>query len=59
MDTSIQFIDNIGYPTKTVETREKVVVSTPSNGEELLNLVKYLASLAEKENDSNKATLVR
>lgn len=49
LDTSIQFIDNIGYPTKTVETREKVVVSTPSNGEELLNLVKYLASLAEKE----------
>lgn len=24
LDTSIQFIDNIGYPTKTVETREKL-----------------------------------
>ncbi len=50
LDTSIQFINNIGYPVKTVETRLNEQVNTVEKGEELLNLVQYLSDLAKKEN---------
>jgi len=49
IDTSLDFIDNIGYSMKKVETKEKQQIAT-SNGEELLNIVKYLDALAKKEN---------
>ena len=48
IDSSIQFINNIGYVVKTVETKEKREVI--ANGEELNNIVKYLADLAKTEN---------
>lgn len=50
IDTSINFINNIGYITKTIETREKKSVETSSNGEELLNIVKYLSNIAIQNN---------
>lgn len=46
IDTSINIIDHIGYTIKNVETKEKVQ-NVASNGEELLNIVKYLNNLAE------------
>ena len=49
LDTSINFIDNIGFVYRTVETKEKKVM-VKSQGEELGNLVKYLSSLAEEQN---------
>jgi len=49
IDTSLIYIDNIGYSIKNVETKEKQEV-VASNGEELLNIVKYLDLLAKKEN---------
>lgn len=48
-DTSIKFINNLGYTYKNIETREKEVKDT-SKGEELSNLVKYLSELADKNN---------
>ena len=49
IDTSIEFINNVGYVTKTVETK-KEVKSTVNYGEELINIVKYLDNIAEEEN---------
>jgi len=49
IDTSIEFINNIGYVIKNVDTKPKRENVT-SNGEELLNIVKYLDSLAESQN---------
>ena len=49
IDTSLNFIDNIGYTIKKIETKEKQEV-VESHEEELLNLVKYLDGLAKKEN---------
>ena len=48
LDTSVNFINNIGYVIKNVETKEKVVVND-SNGEELINIVKYLCDSAKEE----------
>ena len=50
LDTSINFINNIGYPIKTKETREKKATNTVNLGEELLNIVKYLDNLAKEQN---------
>ncbi len=50
LDTSINFINNIGYPIKTMETREKKEQLTPNQGEELINIVKYLGDLAKAQN---------
>lgn len=50
IDTSLEFIDNIGYPVKKVETREKKEVSTTAQGEELLNIVRYLSGIAIEQN---------
>ena len=49
IDTSVEFVNNIGYVTKTVETKKEV--KTVANlGEELINIVKYLCNIAEEEN---------
>lgn len=50
IDTSLNFIDNIGYSIKNVETREKKEILTEAKGEELINIVRYLDKLAEEEN---------
>ena len=49
IDSSINFIDNIGYVFKSIETKQKVVV-LEKHGEELINIVKYLSDCAIKEN---------
>jgi type VII secretion protein EssC, C-terminal domain len=48
LDTSINFIDNIGYTVKNIETKIKQD-NIKSDGEELLNLVKYLDTVAKQE----------
>ncbi len=50
IDTTINFVNNIGYSVKDVDTKLKKEVVSESNGEELLNIVKYLDDLA-KQND--------
>lgn len=49
IDTSIDFINDIGQKYKKVETKPKEI-AVKSNGEELLNIVKYLQEIAQKEN---------
>lgn len=49
IDTSINFINNIAYPIKSVETKEKANF-VEAKGEELLNIVEYLSEIAKKEN---------
>ena len=49
IDTSIEFVNNVGYVTKTVETKKEVKV-TANYGEELINIVRYLDGIAEAEN---------
>ena len=49
IDSSINFINNIGYNIKTVDTHEKKVTTTKSQGEELLNIVKYLDEIAKQQ----------
>jgi len=49
LDTSINFIDNIGNIFKSVETKKQIETGT-SLGEELTNIVKYLSNLAVEEN---------
>lgn len=53
IDSSINFIDNIGNVIKTVETKKKKEIG-PSQGEELINIVKYLDNIAKEENISCK-----
>lgn len=48
IDSSIEVINNIGYTIKTQETREKQEV-VETKGEELNNIVSYLANLASRE----------
>lgn len=48
IDSSINVINNIGYVTKSIETREKQEV-VATKGEELNNIVTYLANLAKSE----------
>lgn len=48
IDTSIDFINNIGYIEKKKETR-KIAESINSKGEELQNIVQYLANIAKEE----------
>lgn len=50
IDTTINFIDDIGYKYKTVETQKKVKVE--SKGEELPNILNYLYTCAFNENVS-------
>ena len=48
-DTSIDFINNMGYKIRTVQTRVEQK-STANYGEELINIVKYLSNIAKEEN---------
>lgn len=48
IDTTINFIDNIGYSIKTVETRKKNNIV--SKGEELPNILNYLYQCFKSEN---------
>ena len=48
VDTSINFINNISYVIKNVETKQKVE-KVVSQGEELSNIVKYLDGLAKQQ----------
>ena len=48
VDTSLNFINEVGYIIKSVDEVKKV--ETKSQGEVLLNVVKYLADIAQEEN---------
>lgn len=48
LDTSINFIDNIGTVIRSIETK-KQVKQTISLGEELINILKYITSQAKEE----------
>lgn len=50
LDTTINFIDNIGYTIKTVDTKVKTETVVADAGEELINIVKYLDNLAKEQN---------
>lgn len=50
IDTSIEFINNIGQRYKTIDTKPKENLNIKANGEELLNIVKYLQQIALDEN---------
>lgn len=49
IDTSVDFINNIGYITKSIETKKEVKTKV-NLGEELINIVKYLSNIAKEEN---------
>ena len=53
IDTSINYVNNVGYAIKNVETKkeEKVVANY---GEELINVVKYLSNIAMESHISTK-----
>ena len=48
IDSSLDFINNIGYIEKTIETKKKQE-NVASNGEELSSIVKHLAEIAKQE----------
>ena len=48
-DTSINFINNLGYIVKNIESKKKQE-TTSSNGEELSSIVKLLSTIANEEN---------
>lgn len=50
IDTSIDFINNVGYSIKNVETKVKKEVVTANLGEELINIVKYISNIAKEQN---------
>lgn len=50
IDTSIDFINNVGYKIKSINTKQKSEIKEVSHGEELINIVKYLSNLAKEEN---------
>lgn len=49
IDTSLNFVNNVGYTIKSVDDIVKQD-TTSNNGEVLLNVVKYLTDVAQKEN---------
>ena len=49
----IDFINNIGYVIKNVESKKKVEVVN-SNGEELINIVQFLCKCAKIKNINTK-----
>lgn len=50
LDTTIDFIDNIGYTLKKVDTKVKTETVVADKGEELINIVKYLDNIAKEQN---------
>lgn len=53
LDTSIQFISNIGTPIKSIDDAKKKVIK--NNGEQLTNIVKYICKIAKDENIKTKS----
>ncbi len=51
IDTSINFIDNVGHTIKSIDYEVEPIAS-PVKGEELSNIVKYLSMLAKNQNIS-------
>ena len=55
IDTSIEFIDNVGKVIKNIETKEQEVLKPQENlGEELSNVVNYLYDIAKEEKIKTK-----
>ncbi len=52
IDSSIEFVDNIGYSYKSIEQQKKNYIE--SKGEELKNVLNYIVDLAKKENVETK-----
>lgn len=50
VDSTIDFINNIGYITKKIDTKIKTNITINNQGEELSNIVKYLSNLAKEQN---------
>lgn len=48
VDSSLLFINNIGYVTKSIENKKKIETSA-NNGEELNNILKYIVDIAASE----------
>ena len=53
IDSSVNFINNIGYVVKSIETKKEEKADV-DNGEELINIVRYLCKCAEEENIATK-----
>ena len=49
IDTTVNIVDNMGYPKKTVETKQEIKTNADL-GQELINIVKYLSNIAVSEN---------
>lgn len=49
IDTSINFVNDIGYITSSIDTKIEEI-NTQAKGEELINLVKYMDNCAKEEN---------
>ena len=54
IDSSVNFINNVGYVLKTVETKKEDISVDNSMGEELINIVKYLCNCANEEGIQTK-----
>ena len=54
IDSSINFVNNIGYVLKNVETKEETINITENKGEELTNIVSYLSNCALEEQIKTK-----
>ena len=52
MDSSIEFVSNIGMTIKKVDDSKKQLIH--GNGEQLTTILKYISNLAEKENINTK-----
>ena len=50
VDSSIEFINNVGYSIKNVDTRENTQTEEVAKGEELTCILQYLSDLAKQEN---------
>ena len=52
VDTSIEFISNIGIPIKKVD--DQTTVKVENEGEQLTNIVRYMSQIAKEEGFKNK-----
>ena len=50
IDTSIDFINNVGYSINSIDTKVKREVTNNAQGEELTNIISYLANIAKEQN---------
>ena len=49
LDTTINYIDNIGYTIKKIDTKPKNNTVVADVGEELINILKYLSNIASQQ----------